>query len=106
MKDCPACAEAVGEQAVICPFCGYDFNAATIPAHRTGFAVAGFVFGVVGFFIPLIGTVFALVFGYIAKGMVDSVPRRHVNRLATAAVVLGWTQVVVWATAVSLWRYL
>lgn len=105
-KECPACAETVGELAAICRFCGYDFLAATIPMHRTGFAVAGFVFGIVGFLIPLIGTVFALVFGYTAKGQIQSVPQRYAGRLATAAIILGWTQLLVWATAVSLWRYL
>ncbi len=60
-------------------------------AHRgtNGFAVAGLVLGII--WIYWIGSVLALIFGYIAKGQID---RSHGTEagggLAIAAIVLGW----------------
>ncbi len=107
MKPCLACGEEVNEQARICPFCDFDFVAGTRP-RGSGFAVAGFVFGVVGFLLPLFGAIFALTFGYIARGQAENeaFPKRYRVRLAGTAIILGWAQLALWALAVSAWRYL
>jgi hypothetical protein len=67
-------------------------------AHRgtNGFAVAGLVLGIL--WIYWIGSVLALIFGYVAKGQID---RSHGTEagggLAIAAIVLGWIGVGVGA---------
>jgi hypothetical protein len=55
-----------------------------------GFAVASLVLGIVGFGC-CVGSILALVFGYMARNQIDQSAGRQTGRgLATAGIVLGW----------------
>ena len=118
-KKCPACAEQVKAEAVICRFCGHDFRSGVIapppaatppapaptlppgpstvppvvymqPASKTnGMAIAALVLGIVWMY--GIGSILALIFGYQAKGQIDASAGRETGRgMAVAGIVLGW----------------
>lgn len=60
--------------------------------ETNGFAVASLVLGIV--WVMGIGSILALVFGYIAKGQIDSSGGRETGRgMAIAGIVLGWVGV-------------
>lgn len=62
------------------------------PRTTNGFAVASLVLGIL--FIGGIGSILALVFGYIAKSRIDQSPGVEGGRgMATAGIVLGWVGV-------------
>jgi hypothetical protein len=63
----------------------------------SGMAVASLVCGILGFvFCPLIGSILALIFGYIARSEIDKSGGRIGNRgLAIAGIVLGWVGLVI-----------
>ena len=58
-------------------------------------AIVSLVSALLGFtFVPLIGTIVALVTGYMARNETRSIPpRASGDELATAGVIMGWIQV-------------
>ena len=66
------------------------------PQQTNGFAVASLVLGII--WIYWVGSILALVFGYIAKRQIDGSEGRQSGRgLAIAGIVLGWVGVGVLA---------
>ena len=64
-------------------------------ASMNGYAIASFVLGIVGIFVfPLVGSILALIFGYIARNEIDGSAGTQTGRgLAVAGIVLGWVGV-------------
>jgi hypothetical protein len=63
--------------------------AAPLPKTTNGLAVASLVLGIV--WIYWIGSILALIFGYIAKGQIkDSQGQQSGRGMAIAGIVLGW----------------
>jgi len=59
------------------------------PPKNNGFAVVSLVFGCIWYF--WIGSIIALIFGYIAKGQIDASQGQQKGRgFAVAGIVLGW----------------
>jgi hypothetical protein len=68
---------------------GYYFGAVPIRQSTNGFAVASMVLGIL--WIYWIGSILALVFGYIAKKQIrESNGTQGGQGMATAGIVLGW----------------
>lgn len=62
------------------------------PVETNGFAIASLVLGIV--WAMGIGSILALVFGYVAKGQISGSGGQQVGSgLATAGIVLGWVGV-------------
>jgi Domain of unknown function (DUF4190) len=59
------------------------------PAHTNGLAIAGMVCGILWLY--WIGSILALVFGYVAKSQIDKSHGTQTGRgMAVAGIVLGW----------------
>ncbi|WP_051399531.1 DUF4190 domain-containing protein [Haloechinothrix halophila] len=66
-----------------------SYSPAHYPQSTNGFAVASLVLGIL--FIGGLGSVLALVFGYIAKNQIDQSAGSEGGRgMAIAGIVLGW----------------
>ena len=113
-KFCPACGKPVPPQAAVAglsapaaaPIAGMpgfwpapapelladppvDPAAATLPKTTNGLAVASLVLGIVWLY--WIGSILALIFGYLAKGQIaDSQGRQSGRGMAIAGIVLGY----------------
>ncbi len=79
------------------PTSAHEREASAPPAapSMNGYAIASFVLGLVGIFVfPLVGSILALIFGYIARSEIDRSQGGQTGRgLAIAGIVLGWVGV-------------
>jgi hypothetical protein len=73
---------------------GYGFETTT----TNGLAIASLVFGIAGlvFFACGVGSILALVFGYMARGQIDRSQGRESGRgVAIAGIIMGWIGVAI-----------
>jgi Domain of unknown function (DUF4190) len=107
-RSCPACGKAVAPEwvapaAAVAPaggaMRGYEPPASpldapapvssAVPPKNNGFAVVSLSMGIIWYF--WIGSILALIFGYIAKRQIDASQGRQKGRgFAIAGIVLGW----------------
>ena len=68
-------------------------NAELLPTSTL--AIVSLVSAILGFtFVPIIGTIVALITGYMARSETRSIPARASgDGLATAGIIMGWVQV-------------
>jgi len=68
-------------------------NAEVLPSSTL--AIVSLVSAILGFtFVPIIGTIVALITGYMARNETRSIPpRASGDGMATAGIIMGWVQV-------------
>ena len=114
MKYCWHCGKENQDEARYCRHCGAQFalaeSAVATPAtpypQASGFAIASLVLGILWLY--WIGSILALVFGYLARGEIRRDPQRVGGRgMAMAGIVLGWVGVATLVAAVSffIWTF-
>ena len=105
MKYCWHCGKENQDEARYCRHCGAQFAppepAAAPPPYpqASGFAIASLVLGILWLY--WIGSILALVFGYLARGEIRRDPQRVGGRgMALAGIVLGWVGVATLVLAI------
>lgn len=101
MKNCPFCLQAIQDEAIKCRFCqnwlvppppafaGNPMLPPQLARQTSGMAIASLVLGIL--WIYWLGSILALVFGYLAKREIQrSEKPLDGNGIATAGIVLGW----------------
>lgn len=77
-----------------------NFNSDILPTSTL--AIVSLVAAILGFtIVPVIGTIVALITGYMARGETRSIPpRASGDGLATAGIIMGWVQVALFVIAI------
>ena len=103
MGFCQNCGAELADGIKYCPECGGTVNvqepaySGVYTEHNTdynsnlpysGLAIAGFVLGIVGFFVPFIPSILAIVFGFIGRAQCKNHERKG-NGFAITAIILG-----------------
>jgi hypothetical protein len=95
---CPNCGTENAEGSTTCQSCGTSLTshplaqATASPAPTSGLATASLIFGILGLtLLPTLGSVVALILGYMAKSEINSsAGQLEGGSLATAGLVLGY----------------
>lgn len=112
MKACPLCAEAMPDDALVCPWCdaqatpdgwrvaGYAGPGTRLRTGTNGMAIASFVCSLF-FFVWFIPSILAVVFGHVARRQLrDAGGHQRGAGLATAGLVIGWLGVAALAAII------
>ena len=112
MKACPLCAEAMPDEALVCPWCdaqatpdgwrlaAYGAPGTAVRTGTNGLAVASFVCSLL-FFLWFVPSILAVVFGHVARRQLrDAGGHQRGDGLATAGLVIGWIGVGVLAAII------
>jgi len=100
---CANCGRELSPAAVACPNCGHPGPTAArsvvaaTPGPRTeGFAIASLACGIGAFFfVPIVGSILAIVFGSIARRHIAEDPNLQGAEMARAGTIIGWIGLVV-----------
>jgi len=98
---CPNCDTENAEGNTVCQSCGASLispasqppaQAIMRPTPTSGLATASLIFGILGLtLLPTLGSIVAVILGYMAKSEIDSSARQlEGSSLATAGLVLGY----------------
>jgi hypothetical protein len=110
VKKCPYCSEDIPAEAAQCPHCNsvldgstqtaepqyqvqYQPETASVGNGGTGMAIASFVLGILGLIcccIGSLGSVLAIVFGFVAKSQIKRSGDTHMSWMATTGIILGF----------------
>lgn len=112
---CFNCGKQIYDSAMFCPECGTKIIQWQEQVHDgKGFAIAGLVFSIIGFF-PLYGFISGLlgiILGVVAKKRANKLNYKNcVIKMSTADIVIGIVIMVLWAlvflvfTLYTAWKY-